>query len=698
MSKYLTAPEPTRSMPRGIPYIIGNEAAERFSFYGMKGILTIFMTTQLFLLPGAVNSDPMSGTEATANYHLFTSAVYLTPVLGALLSDILFGKYLTIISLSIVYCLGHGALALMGVDERIDPGWMLFLGLGLIALGSGGIKPCVSAHVGDQFGKTNGHLLSKVFGWFYFSINVGAFLSTLMTPWFLEWYGPHLAFGVPGVLMCLATFLFWCGRKKFIHVPAGGVSWFRETFSWAGLSAILKLSVIFVFVAVFWALFDQTGSSWVLQAMDLDRRWLGITWLSSQIQAVNPIMILVFIPLFTFVVYPAINAVFTLTPIRKIAIGLFIMVVGFAIVAFVQEAIDAGSRPSIGWQILAYALLTASEVMVSITCLEFAYTQAPRTMKSVIMAIFLMSVSVGNIFTAGVNSVILVDSSADAAREVARAFGDEFESAGGVPESTADAAHFHAHREHRASAAGLAYEPRSENGSFLLRLAGLDEVIGTGDDIRIGFAPDGQLTDFMDGEADAILSGIDRIGDYWEANDRLPTTPEGAKVLEGLVDPWGAPIRYNLVNGRNFIVTSDGPDSIWQTPMDIRAEVSVDSQTFAEIEEAMERENESDWLAWAHPEKTWVERRREEIAAATAGTETGSTEVDSAETRLSDDPAFARSIRWDVGGANVLSGAKYFWFFTWVMLGTAILFVPVGWFYRPRTYLQEEGADGDGAG
>ena len=164
-------------------------------------------------------------------------------ILGALLSDILLGKYLTIMILSIVYCIGHGALALMGLGEGIDPGWMLFLGLGLISFGSGGIKPCVSAHVGDQFGASNGHMLSKIFGWFYFSINVGAFVSTLLTPWFLEWYGPHLAFGVPGVLMCIATFLFWCGRKKFVHVPAGGMKWFRETFSWQGISAILKLGV-----------------------------------------------------------------------------------------------------------------------------------------------------------------------------------------------------------------------------------------------------------------------------------------------------------------------------------------------------------------------------------------------------------------------------------------------------------------------
>ena len=118
------------------------------------------------------------------------SAVYFTPLLGAIVADAFFGKYKTIVSLSVVYCLGHLALAL---DEtRLG----LAVGLTLIAIGAGGIKPCVSAHVGDQFGKSNGHLLTKIFGWFYFSINLGAFASQIMTPILLDRFGPHI-FGVP---------------------------------------------------------------------------------------------------------------------------------------------------------------------------------------------------------------------------------------------------------------------------------------------------------------------------------------------------------------------------------------------------------------------------------------------------------------------------------------------------------------------
>ena len=117
------------------------------------------MTKHLFLLSD-VAGEPMERAEAIARYHDFTSWVYLTPVLGAFLADTVLGKYRTILSLSIVYCLGHLALAFMGGPGMSAESWMM-TGLYLIALGSGGIKPCVSAHVGDQFGKTNSHWLTK---------------------------------------------------------------------------------------------------------------------------------------------------------------------------------------------------------------------------------------------------------------------------------------------------------------------------------------------------------------------------------------------------------------------------------------------------------------------------------------------------------------------------------------------------------
>jgi POT family proton-dependent oligopeptide transporter len=302
--------------------------------------------------------------------------------------------------LSMVYTLGHFALALD--DTRMG----LAIGLGLIAMGAGGIKPCVSAHVGDQFGASNSHLLPRVFGWFYFSINLGAFASSLLTPWLLNTYGAALAFGVPGVLMLLATMIFWAGRYKFVHIPAGGKHFITETFSRDGFNAIAKLSILYVFVAMFWALFDQTGSAWVLQAQSMERNIFGIELLPAQIQAANPLLVMLLIPLFSYLIYPWLDKAVRLTPLRKIAIGMFICVVAFTIASLAQEKIDSGDTPHIGWQLLAYIVLTSAEVMISITCLEFSYTQAPPRMKSFIMAFFMMSIAVGNLFTSAVNFFI----------------------------------------------------------------------------------------------------------------------------------------------------------------------------------------------------------------------------------------------------------------------------------------------------
>jgi len=453
--QHLTAPDPKETkFPRGVPFIIGNELAERFSFYGMKGILVIFMTTYLLGPNGELNT--MNREEAMTVYHLFTTSAYFFPIIGALIADIFLGKYRTILWLSMLYCLGHGSLALMDVAPHamgIGMKPFLFAGLGLIAMGSGAIKPCVSAHVGDQFGTGNKHMLTKVFNWFYFSINIGAATSMVLTPYLLAEVGPWLAFGLPGVLMAIATFMFWMGRNVFVHVPAAGLSAFaKETFSPDGKRAILNLIPLFlIFVPVFWAIFDQTGSSWVLQTEQMNNNFLGYEWLPSQVQAVNPILILIGIPIFTYIVYPQGDKLWKLTPLRKIGIGFVFTAGAFALSAIIESWIVAGSSevitamwadlgsgvtsdttmpskmsdmlqiakeagwtpneispyltemPSIGWQFLAYIIMTAGEILVSIVCLEFAYTQSPKKIKSFVMGIYMLGISLGNFYVAGVN-------------------------------------------------------------------------------------------------------------------------------------------------------------------------------------------------------------------------------------------------------------------------------------------------------
>ena len=581
---YRTAPDNRTTMPTGIPHIIGNEAAERFSFYGMKAILAVFMARYLHLM-GSEPGEAMSRAEAIENVHIFNTWVYLTPFLGALLADIFFGKYRIIIWLSLVYCAGHAALACMGVtgDARL---W-LFAGLALIALGSGGIKPCVSAHVGDQFGPGNKHLLNRVFNYFYFSINFGALISMYLTPWLLEKFGPHWAFGVPGVLMGIATLVFWIGRNRFIHVPAGGKNFLTELQSRDGLMALLKLAGLYLFVAIFWSLFDQTGSSWIFQAEEMNLNLFGRELLPSQIQSVNSLFVLTFIPLFTFVLYPDVQKIWDFTPLRKIGVGFALTASSFALSAIIQQWIGAGQEPTILWQILAYALLTAGEVMVSITALEFSYTQAPRKMKSLVMSLFLFSVSLGNFVTAGVNRFIQ------------------------IPSPAADQ---QAHPGYVESA-----EPTLANGVAQIQ-ALVHQNEGT-----------------------------------------LPTTETGQAALAGLRDPWDAPLRYSLLNSGKARISSDGPDQTTKTKWDLGSIL-----TFPATEEEL-------------ADDSWLARRKKELGLIE-------------EPAPDQDPHELVATSF-TGGQVKLEGPAYFWFFTWLMIGTTIIYVVMTQFYQPKEYLAEEGEE-----
>lgn len=394
-------------MPKGIPYIVGNEAAERFSFYGMKAILMVFMTEYLVGSSGELNV--MSNTEAQLWYHSFVTCVYFLPLAGALLSDLFWGKYRTIMVLSIVYCFGHLALAM---DEtRIG----LLLGLTMIAIGSGGIKPAVSAHVGDQFSKANGHLLEKVFGYFYFSINFGSFFSFMLTPLLLKYYGPQVAFGVPGALMILATLMFWVGRNKYVSIPADRTAFLKELKSPIMRAILLKMLVLNLFLAFFWSLYDQNGSSWVNQArsplMSKEISLLGWNFeiLPSQVGAINPILVMILIPLFTYVVYPFFTKRIKVTQMGKVSVGFFIACSSFFLMTWVQYQLDEGITMSIGWQLFAFTIITIAEVMIYQTCLELSYTEAPKTMKSVVMSFLMLSIAFGNIITTAVNYFILND-------------------------------------------------------------------------------------------------------------------------------------------------------------------------------------------------------------------------------------------------------------------------------------------------
>ena len=207
--------EPVKRWPPQVKFIVGNEACERFSYYGMRSILAGYISGEV--ARGGLAQSP---DTATSIIHTFVFANYFMPLFGAWLSDKIIGRYHTILWVSLFYCAGHGVLACSDFAGGVHGKMLcLFIGLGLIAFGSGGIKPCVSAFMGDQFKPEQSHLLQKAYGAFYWSINLGSFFSFLVVPWVKDHHGYSWAFGIPGILMAVATLIFVVGTKYYRRVP-----------------------------------------------------------------------------------------------------------------------------------------------------------------------------------------------------------------------------------------------------------------------------------------------------------------------------------------------------------------------------------------------------------------------------------------------------------------------------------------------
>jgi POT family proton-dependent oligopeptide transporter len=215
---------------------------------------------------------------------------------------------------------------------------------------------------------------------------------------------------MPAAMMFFATLVFWMGRKKFAVVPPAGKKWIEDIVSPQGIKTILGLGIIYVFLAPWWALWEQSnGQTWTLQAESslMDKNLFGWVIKPAQIQVVNGLFILGLVPVFTFAIFPMWSKLTKVTPLRKIGVGLFMMAAAYLIVSMIEGRIQSGQSVSVWWQILAYVVLTASEVLVSITGLEFSYKQAPLRMKSFIMSLFLFSISLGDILNAAVNHYMI---------------------------------------------------------------------------------------------------------------------------------------------------------------------------------------------------------------------------------------------------------------------------------------------------
>lgn len=356
--------------PLSICFIVVNEFCERFSYYGMKALLTLYFVTYLH----------WDKDLSTAIYHAFGGLCYFTPILGALIADSWLGKFKTIIYLSIVYVIGHvvksvGAIPTVGGrDVHIA---LSMLGLILIAFGTGGIKPCVAAFGGDQFEDEHVRERQKFFSIFYMSINAGSLLSTIITPILrgdVQCFGGDcyaLAFGVPAALMVVALVVFIAGSGMYKKNPTQGNillevcncigfalrnRWYRSKhepqrshwLDWAEekyskrliqeIKMVLRVLVLYIPLPMFWALFDQQGSRWTLQATRMNMAFGDAFSIKpDQMQMLNALLILVFVPIFDLLIYPLVGLCrIKITPLRKMATGMIFAALAFGAATLVE--------------------------------------------------------------------------------------------------------------------------------------------------------------------------------------------------------------------------------------------------------------------------------------------------------------------------------------------------------------------------
>uniref|UniRef100_A0A3B3Y7L9 Solute carrier family 15 member 1a n=1 Tax=Poecilia mexicana TaxID=48701 RepID=A0A3B3Y7L9_9TELE len=371
--------------PISIFFIIVNEFCERFSYYGMRAVLVLYF--KYFLR--------WDDDLAISIYHTFVAFCYLTPILGAIIADSWLGKFKTIIYLSIVYAIGQVAMAVSAIHDITDsdrdgsPDNLTFhvvlsmAGLLLIALGTGGIKPCVAAFGGDQFGDHQDKQRRTFFSVFYLCINGGSLLSTIITPILrAQDCGIHskskcysLAFGVPAALMAVSLVVFILGSGMYYKTkPEGNImlkvskcigfaiknryrhrsrkypkkehwmDWAEEKYDKlliAQIKIALRVLLLYIPLPMFWTLFDQKGSRWTLQATTMDGNFGSIVIQPDQMQTINPILILTLVPIMDSLVFPLIKKCgLHFTPLKKMTVGMILAALAFVCAAVIQLQID----------------------------------------------------------------------------------------------------------------------------------------------------------------------------------------------------------------------------------------------------------------------------------------------------------------------------------------------------------------------
>ena len=370
--------------PRGLALLFGVEMWERFSYYGMRALLVLYL----------VNAMHWSDADAANLYGTYTSLAYAVQIGGGFLSDRFLGTRRSLVIGGAIIAAGHFVLALQSMAT-------FYLGLVLVVAGTGLFKPNVSTMVGQLYEKGDRRRDSG-FTIFYIGINVGATVAPLVTGYLAERIAWHYGFAAAGVGMLFGLGLFIWGKDRYLAgigtTPALRVVSTEPTGREHDTrNRIIALLTIFAFVAVFWMGYDQSGSSLNLFTDRHVNRQFGSTAVpTSWFQSVQPFAVLVLAPLFAALWLRLGKVGREPSTPAKMSIGLALLAASFVVLVFAGRQADAGRMVSASWIVVAYVIQVLGELCLSPVGLSFVTKTAPARYAALLMSAWFLANGIGD--------------------------------------------------------------------------------------------------------------------------------------------------------------------------------------------------------------------------------------------------------------------------------------------------------------
>ncbi len=404
--------------PKGLFILFFTEMWERFSYYGMRSLLVLYMVNHLFLQPDVGQRvlgytalkaalegvfGPLANQALSSQiYGLYTGLVYFTPFFGGLLADRILGQRKTVVIGGILMAIGH---FLMAVESMFFPALMFLI------LGNGCFKPNISTQVGLLYPQGDSRR-DRAFSIFYVGINLGAFLAPLVCGTLGQKVGWHYGFAAAGVGMMLGLVIYLMNQKylatdvleqsrldQAAAKSAGRVKQ-KEPLTrqeWLRIGVIVVACII---VASFWAVYEQQGNVMQLWA-DQNTNWnfFGWTMPSTWYQSFNPFMIFLITPLLTSLWAMQSNKGQEPSSLTKMAIGCVLLGLGFVVMIVASTGMDPNAKRSVFWLVGSTLVFTIGELYLSPIGLSFVTKVAPAAMVSMMMGVWFLANFIGNYMT-----------------------------------------------------------------------------------------------------------------------------------------------------------------------------------------------------------------------------------------------------------------------------------------------------------